>query len=331
MDHIQQNTLFPQMPPLQHITFTRFRFILRTDAATRLPEFSGSALRGGFGMALKKTACTQPRCPDCHQCLVRRQCVYSLIFETPVPEGSELMSKYPAAPHPFVLEPPEDGEVPAGQELEFGLVLIGQTIDLLPWFILAFEELGRSGLGTRVNGKRGRFRLVSVSQLLGEENVLLYQGDTRTLTAPVAPCPEPGALPRQVGEGLRITLHTPMRIKYQGHFTERLDFHILFRNLLRRISLLSFFHCGQRLDDSGFAELIRQAEQVVTVAHHLRWQEQSRWSGRQQTRMQFGGLLGTACYRGGFTPFLPCLELGAQIHCGKGCTFGLGRFSIDWV
>ena len=318
-----------RIPSLRHCTFVRFRFILRTDAVTRLPEFSGSALRGGFGMALKKTACTQPRCRDCLRCLVRRQCVYSLIFETPVPEESELMSRYSAAPHPFVLEPPEDGEIPAGQELAFGLVLIGQAVDLLPWFILAFEELGRTGVGQKINGRRGRFRLVSVSRLLGEEESLLYRGDTRTLTAPAASRSEPEAPPLPSGDRLRITLHTPMRIKYKGRFTNRLDYHILFRNLLRRISLLSFFHCGHRLDDSGFAELIRRAEDVVTVSQELRWQEQTRWSGRQRIRTQFGGLLGTVRYQGDFAPFLPFLQLGAQIHCGKGCTFGLGRFSID--
>ncbi len=289
------------MTPLQHVTFSRLRCRIEAETALRLPEFSGSALRGGFGMALRKTACAQPQRTVCGDCLLRRQCVYSLVFETPVPENSELLRCCTAASHPFVLEPPEDGP----QEL--------------PWFLLAFEELGRSGRGGKVGGERGRFRLISVRQA---ERVLYQRGE---LTAQSLPESAPSAFP--ACGSLRVTFHTPARIKYQERFTERLDF----RSLLRRISLLSFFHCGQRLDDSGFADLIRQAESIVTVSHRLRWQEQERWSGRQKARMQFGGLVGAAVYQGQIAPFLPHLALGEVRHCGKGCTFGLGRCSVEWL
>ncbi|WP_417914292.1 hypothetical protein [Candidatus Electronema sp. JM] len=63
-------------------------------------------------------------------------------FETPVPEKSELLRHCTTAPHLFILEPQE---LLLGDVLEFGLTLIGRAIDLLPWFLLVFEELGRSG------------------------------------------------------------------------------------------------------------------------------------------------------------------------------------------
>uniref|UniRef100_UPI004056FE68 CRISPR system precrRNA processing endoribonuclease RAMP protein Cas6 n=1 Tax=Candidatus Electronema sp. TaxID=2698783 RepID=UPI004056FE68 len=310
---------------VQHLVFVRLRCRIQAETPLRLPEFSGSALRGGFGMALRRTACAQPQRSVCGDCLLRRQCVYSLIFETPVPENSELLRRCTAAPHPFVLEPPEDGpqELPPGGELDFGLTLIGRAADQLPWFILAFEALGRTGLGGKIGGGRGRFRLISVRQA---ERVLYQQGK---LTAQPLPEAAPSAFP--ACGSLRVLFHTPTRIKYQEHFTERLDFHILFRSLLRRISLLSFFHCGQRLDDSGFADLVRQAESIATVSHRLRWHEQERWSGRQKARMQFGGLVGAVVYQGQLAPFLPYLALGEALHCGKGCTFGLGRCSVEWL
>lgn len=312
---------------LQHFTFARLRCRIQAETPLRLPEFSGSALRGGFGMALRKTACVQPQRSVCGGCLLQRQCVYSLVFETPVPADAGMLRHYTAAPHPFVLEPPESGpqELPPGGELDFGLVLIGRAIDLLPWFILAFEELGRSGLGGKVGGERGCFRLVSVMQA----ETTLYQDGAGMLDDKAQPEFAPVILP--ASNSLALTFHTPARIKYQEHFAERLDFHILFRNLLRRISLLSFFHCGQRLDDSGFADLIRQAESIATVSHQLRWHEQERWSGRQKVAMKFGGLVGMVSYQGEFAPFLPYLALGATLHCGKGCTFGLGRYSLEWL
>jgi hypothetical protein len=312
------------MNPLQHLVFSRLRCRIQAETTLRLPEFSGSALRGGFGMALRTIACAQPRQRNCGNCLLRKQCVYSLVFETPVPEDSALLRKYPAAPHPFVLEPPEDGPqelLPSG-ELDFGLVLIGRAIELLPWFILALEELGRSGLGSKIDGVRGRFRLISVCQA----ESTLYQIGKDTVAIPPVPEFLPPVFP--LHDSLRLIFHTPVRIIYQEQFAEQLDFHIFFRNLLRRISLLSFFHCGQRMDDSGFVDLIRQAEGISTVSHQLRWQEQERWSSRQKTTMKFGGLVGTVSYQGNFAPFMPYLALGAAVHCGKGCTFGLGRYSI---
>ena len=50
---VSLNRAQPQLPSLQHFTFARFCFTLRTNTVPRLPEFSGSALRSGFGMALK--------------------------------------------------------------------------------------------------------------------------------------------------------------------------------------------------------------------------------------------------------------------------------------
>lgn len=202
-------------------------------------------------------------------------------------------------------------------------MLIGRAAELLPWFICAFEELGRSGLGSKVAGERGRFLLISVRQA----DKTLYQQGRGMQAAQPLPESVPSVFP--VKDSLRLTFHTPARIKYQEHFAEQLDFHILFRNLLRRVSLLSFFHCGQRLDDSGFAGFIRQAEGIVTVSHRLRWQEQRRWSGRQKSAMQFGGLIGTITFQGELAPFMPCLALGEMLHCGKGCTFGLGRYSLE--
>ena len=237
-----------------------------------------------------------------------------------------MMRNYTAAPHPFVLEPPETGPqaLEPGTELDFGLVLIGQALDLLPWFILAFEFLGSKGLGQKIKGQRGRFCLCSIHQR-GQEETLIYQNNT--LIAPAVP--EALALPSGPVHQVRLSLHSPLRIKYQDQFTSRLDFHILFRSLLRRVFLLAFFHGQKRLDDRNFADLIRQAEDIRSSAETLHWQEQKRWSRRQNMEMHLGGLLGSISYHGNLSPFMPFLEWGAAVHCGKGCTFGLGRYSIE--
>ena len=43
--------------PLGHFKFAQFQFLLQATDRLYLPEYKGSALRGGFGYAFKKVVC----------------------------------------------------------------------------------------------------------------------------------------------------------------------------------------------------------------------------------------------------------------------------------
>ena len=43
--------------PLRHFKYVRFQFLLQATDRLYLPEYKGSALRGGFGYAFKKGVC----------------------------------------------------------------------------------------------------------------------------------------------------------------------------------------------------------------------------------------------------------------------------------
>jgi CRISPR-associated endoribonuclease Cas6 len=243
------------------------------------------------------------------------------------------MRKYTVAPHPFILEPALDNQrtCEEGEEISFGLTLIGRAIDYLPYFIYALDELGRIGIGKG----RGKYELRHVL----EENslkhantskTLIYNGDDKILRQPGSPIRwsdivTEHPIPPPV---MRISFITPARIKYKNSLTKDLEFHVLFRNLLRRTSLLSYFHCGHRLDDQGFKDLIEQARHIKIVKRALYWHDWERWSNRQETRMKLGGFMGEITYEGDFEPFWPYIRLGEYIHVGKGSSFGLGRYRI---
>ena len=59
---------------------------------------------------------------------------------------------------------------------------------------------------------------------------------------------------------------TPTRIKYEGRLTKDLEFHILMRNLLRRISLLSYFHCQE---ESKKEEIASSNNAVITSSDNV--------------------------------------------------------------
>lgn len=311
---------------LPHFILTRFKFTLKVTEPLSLPEYKGAVFRGGFGYAFKKVVCIT-RNSDCYSCLLKEKCVYAYIFETPPPSNSRLMRKYPSAPHPFVLTPPleDDRTYEPGELIKFELTLIGKAINFLPYFIYTFEELGGMGLGK----KRGKFILEDVQVTEpNSKGKVIYSGKEKILhsvpkeanfvkvsTLPQGPCI------------IQLIFLTPTRLRFNAGLTSDLEFHILFRNLLRRISLLSYFHCGVELT-VNFRELIKEAEKIQTKKRNLRWYDWERYSTRQQTKMKLGGFLGEVAFLGDLEPFWPYLVLGEFVHVGKGCSFGLGKYEI---
>jgi hypothetical protein len=244
------------------------------------------------------------------------------------------MRRYRTAPHPFVLEPPEPGGVvvPAGQPLAVGLTLFGKALQYLPHFIHAFEQLGMTGLGAR----RIRCAMRTVEAVRDGQRWMVYSPDECGFRAAVPfeeqiwldlSAPERSG-PLDASSRVRLMFLTPLRIVYEERLSSELPFHVLVRNLLRRLAHLSYFHCGGDPDAVAFREWIALAETVRTTEHTLKWHDWRRYSTRQRTTMALGGLVGTVTYVGPLAPFLPLLRVGQVIHAGKGTSFGLGRYRL---
>lgn len=127
----------------------------------------------------------------------------------------------------------------------------------------------------------------------------------------------------------RVTLRflTYTRLKHEGVWAQRPDFHVVFRRLLGRLSSLAVFHCGVRLD-VDFVGLIEKAKAVALVEDRTRWEDWTRYSSRQDRPMTLGGLVGEATYEGSLEGLWPFLVFGQWTHVGKNATFGLGRYEI---
>lgn len=317
---------------LSGFRWARFRLRLVSREPLFLPTYKGSVLRGGFGHVFRKVACLGAG-RGFGECLLKERCPYHYIFETSPPAGSTLLAKMPTAPQPFVIEPPLEAKriYERGEGLPFHLVLIGRAIDFLPYFIYSFDELGRLGIGQR----KGRYTLEEVSWLDATgQAVPIYDGSRKTLTDSFHPLslsqlsvsgPSPTlSLPSSVS----ISFLSPTRIKYGEKLTMDCEFHIFFRTLLRRLSLLSYFHCDGEFPQDR-RDMVERAQKVETVEQDLRWYDWERYSNRQGVRMRLGGFVGQVTYRGDLEEFLPYLLLGTYTHVGKGATFGLGGYRIE--
>lgn len=315
---------------LEDFTTCHYRVVLSAgEQGLELPPYKGSTLRGGFGAAFRRIACSM-RKKNCRNCLIMPNCPYTYVFETTPPPGSEVLRLYTSIPRPFVIEPPlvKKTEYNPGERLEFRLILIGKAIDYFPYFVVAFQELGiNQGIG---RGRRpyNLENIYSFNPLTGEE-LLVYEGKTARINSRDLRIAGKQVMTNLKYEQncLRLRFETMTRIKYQKHLTEKIEFHMLIRNLLRRLSSLYYFH-HECILDLDFKGLISRAQHVKIIEDTTRWEDWERFSRRQNTRMKFGGVVGDITYQGDLEQFLPFIKLGELIHVGKGTVFGLGKYTI---
>src|SRR3990172_8222678 len=303
---------------LENLHFTKFILTVTARDSISLPPYKGSTFRGGFGNAFKGIVCIG-RNKECETCLLKSRCIYVYIFETPPPEDTVIMRKYRTAPHPFVIEPPmsprfteRNGNPLAdtktifepGEKLSLGLILIGKAIDSLPYFIYTFEELGNSGIGKG----RGRYSLDGV--YTGKDNSeLIYSSTDKKLKGSVKP---ETVRESSGGNGhtLSLSFLTPTRIVYEEHLVDHPEFHMMIRNLLRRIAHLSYFHCEGDSSEFDFRGFIQRAMAVTIKEKSIEWYDWERYSARQDTRMKLGGFVGDITFEGDLGEFIPYIQAG---------------------
>ena len=327
--------------------YGKYSFRCRFETGAILPAFKGSTFRGVFGIALKRVVCALKQ-QECAECLLRNRCLYVKVFETSLalkpPEGSRVSDP----PHPFVIEPPETEkrEYEKGDTIECGLALFGDINSHLPYFVYAFEQMGKIGLGKGVRRRHGRFVLEEVKK----GDLTVYSEKDRKLALPaeteelslsrelgpsrpkimirrrkkiVLPARRP-AVPEQGNLRLKVRLVTPLRLKFENRIRADLPFHVLVRAMLRRVSsLMNIWGGGEPAID--YRELVERAGKVRITDNSLRWFDWKRYSNRQERKMFMGGMLGSVTYGGDLGEYLGLLDFCQKVHVGKNTSFGLGK------
>ncbi|WP_295455462.1 CRISPR system precrRNA processing endoribonuclease RAMP protein Cas6 [uncultured Thiodictyon sp.] len=311
-------------PALSFPSLARLRFQLEAQEPIRFPEYAGSAWRGLLGHGLRRTACVT-RQPTCAGCLLIRNCVYSTLFETPAEQSDG--DGYSALPHPFVLviDPTAPRQLAAGAPFELGINLIGDAIAQAPYLIHALGLAGQLGVGRA----GGRFTLTAVLREAApgahdwQEVYNLGDGVYQPLE-PIPPTVPPAP------DGLRLRFVTPLRIKRAGHFLGVRDLTTadLVQALYRRLRTLARLHGGNP-DGFDLHQAARATAGLRLQPQGLSWHEWTRYSSRQDSLMQFGGLIGELTLEGPALPDLwPAFWLGQWTHVGKGTAFGLGGYRV---
>jgi len=311
----------------------RYHFHLTAEEQIILPVYKGSTFRGGFGHAFKRVVCVT-KGKECNECLLKERCIYVQIFEPP---RKSLKGKNPPSTNavPYIIEPPpeEKGLYQKGDPISFILTLFGNAVNYLPYFIYAFIELGKeNGLGRGIERRRGRFTLnhVNLIPFNGDPSQRIYSSEDETLIQhPIRPI----ILDTVPDEGIReITINfiTPTKFIYKGKVLpeKRLSFEIFMKNLFRRISNLVMFHGGEFLRPDAIKALLRQSEDIKVKENRLVFRPWTRYSNRQDRKIDIHGFTGSISFEGEITLFYPYIHIGQLTHVGKSTTMGMGRYEM---
>ncbi|MBF0226052.1 MAG: CRISPR system precrRNA processing endoribonuclease RAMP protein Cas6 [Desulfobacterales bacterium] len=297
-----------------------FSCVFQNDSI--LPSHKCSIFRGIFGYALKTVVCALKQ-QECSECILKKTCVFTLIFET----GNENLK-------PFVIEPPLTKEIsfPVNSSFDFSLILFGKANNYLPYAIYSFYEIGKIGIGQKRDNKRGKFIINHVKF----QDKIIYSYNDQTLdfneNLPNLSVFLDKSYAYPNGEmKIKLYFKTPLRIKHENKFNvDNIPFHILIRTILRRISsLFNAFGYGEPILD--YKGLVTRANDVKIIDSNIEWLDYKRYSSRQEEEMFFGGIIGDITYQGKLDEFMPLINLASKIHIGKQTTFGLGNIKAEII
>jgi hypothetical protein len=270
-----------------------FRFELEITRFMLLPAYKGSVFRSALGKVLRPTKChsNEAKChgrPDCFDCL------YGAIFEPIPPHGCPDAGRIEDAPRPYVLTPPLTlrKSFHPGDFLAFELALIGSALDKLPFLLDAVTEVGRQGIGRKLENRRGTYKVVRVGVEVRDEALPMLDCPPQALYSNL---PNDNALPGTPWKDihtLSLTFVTPLCLKERGEPVIHLTFPLLFERLVQRIFLLSALY-GPKRGMPDFSSLIQKAQAISVTKSNLFSYAWVRHSGKQQRNMRLVGIKGS--------------------------------------
>lgn len=313
----RSQAIIAQLPAIR-----RFSLELEMRESGHLPEFTGSAVHGLFGLALRRLVCVTGL-SDCEGCQLLPACWYTRLFASRTNDG-----RLAHAPQPLIFALQAEGplRLEKGDKLSLYMTLLGEQRADLHFVWNAWQRAGQLGFGQRA----GRFEVIRLQQeaKLGNNEWQTIGTSAGNQPVPLAAEYEIPEIPQK--EVLAICLDTPLRIKRQGKLVGPHDFHLgHFLGALetRLIDLIQVHGEAPPPKRQPGHALLAHPEALVKA--NLQWRDYSRYSSRQKTRMQLGGLVGTLELDINILmAWWPLLWMGQWFGLGKQTSMGLGRYRV---
>jgi hypothetical protein len=298
----------------------RFEF-QALDRITFRRDKAANSLRGAFGAALRRIACTPP-CSDPKTCDRAGTCAYARVFSPtariPGPSG------FLDSPRPFVFRVRElDGiNVEPGATFAIGIHLFDCRDAAAEPLIRAFGDMAEQGFGPH----RARARLTGVQRLdlAGQPDAALFDPESGS----VGPLPRPACLNLEPGlqnaMGVRVEFLTPTELKTGNGLAQRPEFDVLVARIRDRLSTLRTIYGAGPLG-LDFKGLASRAASVRMTQCRIDRCGVFRRSARTGQTHPLGGFTGYAEYEGKAGEFVPYLEAAQWTGVGRQTVWGKGE------
>lgn len=192
---------------------------------------------------------------------------------------------------------------------DFRLFLFEDISEFIPYFIVAFENMQHIGFGYRKDKFEFK-RILLNGKLIYEDRVLLTK-EFRSLNY----------MPKFKENNIKVNLKTPLRIKQNGKIiTKNLDITKFLRGIKMHYNLIK--NIDEKVDYTPKFKEFTQRLEFINL---------DRYSNRQKTKHEFGGVVGELKIFDLDDEGIKLLELSTIIGAGKSTAFGLGNIEIDYI
>ena len=279
-------------------------------------RFLAATLRGGFGYTLKRLVCSS-KAAECSACLLKSNCIYAFLFETATSPDAPRLRKYRTVPRPFAFRPQQNGS-----RVTVELLLVGDAVGMLPFFIFALNELGKIGIG------KGSIPF-NVGQVSTENGESIYHNDTPETCLPVKPLMLEVA-PGQPSIGsLILQFITPTSLRKDGVTLRMFEPRTFITTLLRRVTNLNAFYGIDREIEIDPQPWISAMNALTMTDLRIFAQLHNRYSTRQKKRIDYPGFTGDVGLEGDTGTLMPLFRAGEILGVGKNTVFGYGVFGVE--
>ena len=298
----------------EHIKLVTLRAVFSAEAAGTLPPYLGSTIRGILGHCFREFACVNSDV-KCFCCEKRENCLYVRYFSN--------TGKEAGAVNPYTLHVLTRGktEWKPGDECAFDLTLIGDVSAQAGIYLDALQAMERKGWGAA----RIPFKLERVTDPVSEK--LIYGGGQLWLRNLV---PFSLAPMEKMANFAAVEFDTPLRIVSGKQLCRSIPFPTLIQFLSRRISLLSQAFTDHRIEWDE-EPMLEAAGQVRIISENWRSIDFTRYSmTKAENKLDLPAIEGWVLYEGNLENFIPLLEVGRDLHVGKGATIGFGHYMTSY-
>lgn len=304
------------------MNYIKAKFKIKALDNLYMPEYKGSFFRGIFGWKFKKLTCLLKNLEDCKECVLKKTCPYFNIFENKYFTEKPLLKTGSSIPHPYIILPPldEKRKFEKDETLEFEITIIGKWSETLPYFLLTFQEIGKSGIGKN----KSKFEIEAIYQ--ENKNIL----NNNNINFDIKEFNFNNYSNISDTSFLAVEFITPLRLVKNNKTMRSISFKDFYLSILRRCELLLYYYNDKSIDNFINVKTLNELAETIKVKNkNLYWYNWERYSNRQKKRISLSGLMGRISFEGNITPFVPLLKFAEVFHAGKNTVFGLGKIKLE--